>query len=272
MTLLQAAAGGILPPEYAGLITGPITNEALAFNASLATVVTTGSASFNIPILKEDAGAAWVVEGGEIAADDPTLDELTVTPKKVAGLTIISRELADDSSENAQELVGQGLARSIINQINAAFLGNLAAPAPKGLTSLANVTAVAGNLANLDVFAEAIAEAENAGANLTGWVVHPDDALTIAKLKDLATSNKVLLENSRIIMGRPVIVSTKATVGTIWGLAAGRNITVLRDDVELAVSDDAYFSSDRIAIRATLRIGFGFPAEDSIIKMDVTGA
>jgi hypothetical protein len=42
-----------------------------------------------------------VAEGAEITPSDPKLPELTVTPAKVAGLTIISRELADDSSPAA---------------------------------------------------------------------------------------------------------------------------------------------------------------------------
>lgn len=270
MTFLSSGASGILPPEYSELITLPITAQALAFNPTLATVVSTGSTEFHIPILKEDAGASWVAEGAEISADDPTLGELTVTPTKVAGLTIVSKELADDSSENAQTLVGEGLARSIISQVDTAFLGNLAAPAPKGLASLLNVTAITGTLDNLDVFSEAVSAAEVAGANITGWIVHPNDALEIAKLKDQTGSNRNLLEDSRTIAGRPVTVSAKATPGVVWGLDASRNITVLRNDVELAISEDAYFSSARIALRAMLRIGFGFPNEASAVKITLT--
>lgn len=271
MTFLEAAATGILPPEYSTLITGPVAALALPFDPALATVITTGSASLNVPILKKDAGAAWVAEGGEITPDDPTLDELTITPSKVAGLTIVSRELADDSSPDAQKMVGDGLARSIITQINTAWLGNAAAPAQKGLGSLAaTITAVTGTLTNLDVFAEAISAAETAGFNLTGFVVHPTDALAIAKLKDGGTSNKALLDNPREILGRPVFVSDKATAKTIWGLDAVQTLTILREDVQLAVSNDAYFSSDRIAIRASMRVGFGFPQPKSTVKITIT--
>ena len=270
MTFLESAANGILPTEYAALITKPLEAQAIAFNPAVATVVSTSSKDLQVPILESDAGAAWVAEGSEITPDDPSIGELTITPRKVAGLTIISSELAKDSSPSAQEMVGAGLARSIINQINAAFLGNLAAPAPKGLESLQNVTELTGSLSNLDIFAEAISAAEEAGADLTGFIVSPAEALVIAKLKDAAGSNKALLTDARTVQGRPVIVSPKAVPGTIYGVAAPRIITVLREDVEIAVSGDAYFSSDRIAIRATLRVGFGFPDEAAITRITLS--
>jgi HK97 family phage major capsid protein len=267
MTFLESAASGILPPEYAELITKPVEEKAIPFQSSIATVVGTGSKELQIPLLLEDAGAEWVAEGSEITPDDPSIGELTITPKKVAGLTIISSELANDSNPKAQELVGAGLARSIIGKVNAAFLGNLASPAPKGLDSLAGVTELTGNLANLDIFAEAVSAAEEAGVDITGWIMHPTQALALAKLKDITGSNKALLADSRTILGRPVTVSAKNVAGTIYGLPAPRIITVLREDVELAVSGDAYFTSDRVAIRATMRLGFGFPDEAAITRI-----
>ncbi len=64
-----------------------------------------------------DPTASWVAEGAEITRSDPTLQELIVTPPKVAGLYIISRELADDSSSGAAQVVGDGLARDIARRI-----------------------------------------------------------------------------------------------------------------------------------------------------------
>ncbi|MEJ7742083.1 MAG: phage major capsid protein [Nocardioidaceae bacterium] len=65
-----------------------------------------------------DPTAAWVAEGDEIPISDPTLAELTVTPAKVAGLTIVSRELADDSDPAAAYVVGAGLARDIARRVD----------------------------------------------------------------------------------------------------------------------------------------------------------
>ncbi|WP_043441846.1 phage major capsid protein [Arthrobacter sp. L77] len=272
MTLLEAAATGILPQEYSDLVIKAIAAEALAFNPALATLVTTNRATFNIPVVDEDAAASWVAEGSEITPDDPTLSELPVTPAKAAGLTIISRELAMDSSPDAQQIVADGLARSIVRQINAAWLGNLAGPAPKGLASLnaSQVITAAGGLQNLDPFAVAVAQAESAGGTITGWVLSPAEALTVATLKTGSGSNQTLTQTPREILGRPVFVNSNVPQGTAWGVDAATAITVLREDLELAISADAYFTSDRIAIRSTARIGFGFPKPLVINRITVT--
>ena len=279
MTFLTSStgAGSILPEEYGALITDPLEAESIAFNPALATVVRTGSHTFNVPILKEDAGAEWVAEGSEITPDDPVLSELEISPSKVAGLTIISRELANDSAPEAQTIVGQGLARSIVARVDAAFLGDLAAPAQKGLGSLPTDGAdewlnhsevdAGPTITNLDPFAEAIAVCEGAGGNITGWLMHPSDALALAQLKDATDSNKALLEDPRVILGRPVTVSAKATPGVRWGIDSSAVITVLREDTEVAVSDAPYFTSDRIALRATLRVGLGFPTPNRLVKI-----
>ena len=45
----------------------------------------------------------------------------------------------------------------------------------------------------------------------------------------------------------------------MWGIPRMRAVMVRRQLVELAVKRSAYFSSDRTAIRATMRVKFGFP-------------
>lgn len=271
MSLYTSTTGtsGILPEEYGKLIVEPVMAQALAFDADVATVVTTKASEFNIPVVRSDAGASWVAEGAEITEDDPNLDEIVVKPSKVAGLTIVSRELANDSSPSAQQIVGEGLARSIASQVDAAFLGDLAAPAPKGLESIDGVSVIdtGGALTNLDPFAEAVSAAEEAGANISAFILSPADALTVATLKDTANSNKNLLEDPRTILGRPVKVNKNIPAGTAWAVDKTRIITVLREGTTLAVSGEAYFSSDRVGIRATMRVGFGFPSEDAIVKM-----
>ncbi|WP_166795258.1 phage major capsid protein [Micrococcus aloeverae] len=39
----------------------------------------------------------------------------------------------------------------------------------------------------------------------------------------------------------------------------------------MAVSSDAYFSSDRVAVRATMRVGFGFPASARLAVIALDG-
>ncbi|WP_314037864.1 phage major capsid protein [Dietzia sp. CH92] len=268
--------GGILPEQYGPLIVEPVTRAALAFNPTVAATVRTAGTNFHVPVVTEDAGAAWVAEGAEITPDDPTIDEIIVTPAKVAGLTILSRELAEDSSPAAAQIVGEGLARSMARQVDAAFFGDLASPAPAGLGSLTATATATGELSSVDVFADALAEAEAAGATVTAFVMHPDDALALAKVKVGTGSAQPLLGTdatagtSRQVLGIPVHVSSSLTAGTAWAVDSSRVLTVLRDDVRLETDSSRYFDSDRVAVRATMRVGFAFPSQGALVKMTLT--
>ncbi|MBI0294808.1 phage major capsid protein [Streptomyces sp. PRKS01-29] len=113
---------------------------------------------------------------------------------KFAGLTVVSSELAEGSNPDAQQIVGNGLARSIARQVDAAFFGSLSAPASRGLEALPGTTTVtAGRSGPTWTFFEAIAAAENVGATLTSFTAHPNYALTLAQLKDQTGSNRPLL-------------------------------------------------------------------------------
>jgi HK97 family phage major capsid protein len=59
-----------------------------------------------------DPSASFVAERAEIRVTDADIDELIITPRKVAGLTVVSRELAEDSSEDATEVVHNGIVRA----------------------------------------------------------------------------------------------------------------------------------------------------------------
>ncbi len=220
-----------------------------------------------------DPTAAWVVEGADIPITDPTLTEVTVTPRKVAGLVVVSRELAMDSTPDAANVVGAGLARDIAARVDAAFFGALAPPAPSGLGAVSGIQTAVGAFTNLDPFAAAISKAETVGARVTSFVTHPTTALALSQIKAATGSNSPLLgqdatqAGERRILGVPLLVSPAVAVGTVWAYDATRVWTVLRQDVTLDVDSSRYFESDRVAIRGTLRVGFGFAHPQSIVKV-----
>ena len=128
---------------------------------------------------------------------------------------MISRELSDDSSPAAAQVVGDGLARDIARRIDQAAFAGLSAPAPAGLSTLSGVSTYvnASALANLDFAAEAISQAEVVGAKVTAFVAGPATALALAKVKTGTGSNQPVLgvdvtaSTSRSILGVPLYVS-----------------------------------------------------------------
>ncbi len=279
--IVRADAHGILPDEIGNLITRPVLRMSVAMQ--VATVVTTGTATYRVPIVAADPSAAWTAEGAVIATSATDFDEVIVTPSKVAGLSVISSELANDSSPSAHQIVGEGLARDIARKVDAAFFGNTTTNGPAGLLSLAGVQVVdtGATIANTDPFAEALSKAETQGAEVSAFVTHPDTLLTLAKVKKMTGSNEPLLgfdatgaaadptnaRNPRTVLGVPIIPSPAVTAGTVWAIPRDRVLVVVREDTTLEVDRSAYFSSDSVGVRAIMRVGFAYPHEAAVVRL-----
>lgn len=289
MAMTTAAAAALLKPaDVERLFVAPALSKSVAVQVS--TVVRTSAVSHRLPSVQSDPSARWTSEGAEIIPSDLGLSEVLVTPAKLAALTIISRELADDSSPAAATAVGDGQARDIARQLDAAYFGALAAPAPAGLAALAGVTTVdaGASFSSLDGFLEAISKAETVGATVTAFVASPSGALALAKLRSATGSLLPLLSSSaasptgRVIAGVPLYVSravpnsapaatpNPAVPATVWAIAKDRSVVVLRSDSRIDVDGSAFFSSDRVAVRGTLRAAFGFPHPAGIVRITAT--
>ncbi|MBO0680336.1 phage major capsid protein [Mycolicibacterium sp. S2-37] len=272
------AASILRPEEVHELVIQPLTTESVAFQAS--TVVQTNSHDYRIPILTGDPDVGWTAEGAEITADDADLGEVVVTPRKVAGITVVSNELAADSSPEATRVIGDRLVQSLRRKIDAAWFGNTTANGPAGLGSIAASNVYAGvSYANLDAFLEAQVAAENLGQKVTAFVTNPNTVLALSKIKKAASSNEALLQpdpsspSGRVIAGVPLLSSPDAPDnGLVWAVPQAVSFVVVRKDVEVVVDTSAFFTSDRVAIRAVARVGFGFPHEAALVKVNRSAA
>lgn len=271
---------GILPDAFASLITEPLDAQNVAIGAS--TLIPTDNHRVHIPKLTTDPTAAWVAEGAEISASNAAVDDVIVVPAKTAGLITITREASQDTTPAAADLLGQRLAQAVSKNIDTAYFGSKGTDTvrPAGLEDLTGVTAIAGPAAwtDLDPFTDAQAAIEGLGLSISTFVANPADAQTLAKLRVQTGSNLPLLgadptqPTKRQINGVPLVVSPAVTVGTIWGIPRERAFVVRRQDVELITDSSVYFTSDRVAIRAVLRIGFAWPQPAAIAKITLTPA
>lgn len=280
MSMNTSNLSAISPDQIEQLVVQPVEANSIALQAG--TLVTTDATRTKIPRVTADPSASWVAEGAEIGTSDPTVDDITVTPEKLAGLVVVSTEAAEDTSPAAADMIGDGLARDIAKKLDAAFFGTSPASSaqPEGLEDLAGVTEVdAGTAwADLDPFAAALSNAEGHGVQVSNFVANPADALLLSQLKESTSSIRPLLgadattATRRLIQGVPLLVSSAVTAGTIWGIPKQRAVIVRRKDVELDVDASAYFTSYRTAVRAILRVGFGFTDPATVQKVMLSPA
>jgi HK97 family phage major capsid protein len=283
MSLSSTSAAGIIRPDVVGpLIIEPLKTASTAM--TITTNVSTLSPFFRLPIVVTDAAGGWYAEGSDLDLTDADVTEITVTPGKCAVLSKISNELANDSSPAAAQVVGEGMARDIARRLDAAFFGNTTANGPSGLQSLAGVQHVdGGTLADLDAFAEAISLAENVGSTVTAFCASAATVLHLSQLKafdGVTQSNQPLLQpdptlaTRRAVLGVPLysLPGTVIEEGVVWAIDKSKVFTVFRQDVSLEVDRSVFFGSDSIAVRAIVRVGYGFPHEASIIRIGVGGS
>lgn len=275
MTLSRNVASGLLAPEdVQELLFDPL--EAASIAAQATTILYTESHSLRIPLINKDPQAAWVAEGEEINVTDPEVGEAVTTPKKVAGITTLTAELLDDAVGDTATRVGNGLARDVGRRLDGAFFATTApADGPGGLGGVAfsSVNAGTENWVNSDPFVAAVFEAESNHANISAWFINPSDAANLSIVKESQGSQRNLLTpdptipGRRMIEGRPVLTTTDVAVGEVWGIDQTQAFTVIRKDAEVVADHSAFFTSDRIALRAVMRAGFLFINETGVVKI-----
>lgn len=246
-------------------------------SATAINVCRVDSHSLRIPVVFADPIAAWVAEGGEISAADPTLTEVTVTPPKLAGPVVISAELAADSSPAALQVVGDGLVRDLARKADAAFFANTTTNGPAGLLSIASTAVDAGDAwADLDWAEAAKSNAEQHNTMVTSFVCNPATALAVSTIKETTTSTRTLLgadptaPASRTVAGVPLLTSSTIADGILWGIPKSRVVVALRSGTEVTTDSSAFFTSHRVAVRAVLRVGWAFTDPAAVSKIAIT--
>lgn len=256
------------PEDFGKVLNKAIQAQSTAFNAG--TLFGTDKVRVNFPLWNTDPSAAWLDELELIVPTDGATGSVTCTPSKVGGITTLSNEIANDTDPEIADAAAAGLANDIAKKIDAAFLANTTAKANDGLLSLAYSTVDTGaTIANEDPFIDALFAAEAVGANIDRWVMHPDTAKVLSKLKKGTGSNERLLQRTTdgaFIAGIKVLTDPKVDAATkAWGIDSTRTKVVLRQGTEMQRFDVP--RQDAIDVRGIARVGFAFLHPQSVVRL-----
>ncbi|WP_395704743.1 phage major capsid protein [Rhodococcus ruber] len=275
ITTLTAAKG--LHLDVRGFAPTELIPEALILQTSTkAGFVEGDEPAVRCPFVNVDDDAGFVAEGANIPEADPEHTEVVIHTGKVAVLVRTSRE--QHSQGNAAALVSDSVRRAIIRKANGAYLSQPAptAPAttpPAGLLSLSPTSG--GTVADdFDVVADTLMGIEAANGQATHIVASPSAWASLTKFKAATGSNSSLVgagveAAERRLLGVPVIVSNAMTADKILVLD---NTAILSayGNVQLAVSDQAFFASDSVAVRCTFRFGQKLIDPARVVQLTVT--
>ncbi|RFZ47672.1 Phage capsid family protein [Mycobacterium marinum] len=272
------------PESYGRLVDTVIETASTAFNPAVATVLDISSESIRIPLLTSDVDSGWYDELDSITADDPTTDELVVTPKGVKAYTLVSNESVADTQPAIANLIGNSIGRSIAKKIDAAFFSLSAVSKgpqlPMGVTSYSYVD-IAVASATFDHVKDGIKLAKDNGAEPTAVIINPSVELTWRKIKTatgytsylvqdmpLATEQRAAGYAGFTISGVPVFVNRSVDALTAaWIVDSSQVFTVRRLGTQIVTDKSAAFQQDGTAVRGVARVDFGVTNPAGVIRL-----
>jgi HK97 family phage major capsid protein/HK97 family phage prohead protease len=161
----------------------------------------------NVTIPKMTAGNTgyWLAdESTAITESQPTIGQLSLTPKNVAALTELSHQLIQQSSPDAETLVLNSIARDIALAVDVGILrGSGSAGQPTGIITTGSIGAFTGtSLASAGVLdAQADVAAANVPVEACSYVTTPAVAALLMARPELPTTGTERLWKGNIGMG-----------------------------------------------------------------------
>ncbi|OAV63126.1 phage major capsid protein [Enteractinococcus helveticum] len=237
--------------------------------ATLAGSVEGDAPSVLVPYVSADPDAGFVAEGAKITFGGGTLSQVAISTNKVASIDAVSRELV--AQKGAAERIARSMQRAVTSKADMAFLNN--ASAPTGLFQVAGIATAGALDTNIFAVYDAIAEIEGDGGQATHFLIHPTDWAVLSKMPEATGSNRSLVADvhnaaTRTLAGVPVIVHSAVPEGTAMMLDSSE-VVAAYGTLDLARSDDVYFESDAVGIRATWRLGWNIVRPARLQKLTV---
>lgn len=207
----DSAGGFTVPTILASQLIDRLRASSVTVRAGARTIPLE-SDSQSIARLASDPVPAFRAENAAIAESDPTFESVTLTPRSLAVMTKISRELYEDSLNLETELP-RILATAMAKEMDRiCLLGSGTAPEPRGVANQSGIgtTALNGALTSYSplITAETSILTSNAGP-VSAIIGHPREFGDLASLTD--TTNQALRKPSALD-GIPMLATTAIPV------------------------------------------------------------
>lgn len=210
--------GGFLVPEiWAAKIYEIILAKSTAIQ--LCEQITMTSDTLFFPKVTAATTAYFVDEAATITAAQPTFGQLTIHPKKVAALTVLSTEVMEDSNPSIMDTVIRRLAEDIALKVDYEIyngttnVGGFNGWRDTTADTAIHTVAVGGELSTDDI-SDAIEKLQSSNIEPTDLIIHPKLLNKLRKLKTTTNGNEPLL--NMITFGAAPLAN--GVVGKIWGI------------------------------------------------------
>jgi HK97 family phage major capsid protein len=263
--------GETVPQGFLATVQAKLLTTGPMLNGAVVNLLNTNSGNdIKVPVESTRMAGTAVAEGATFAASDPTFANLTLRSHKIGTLVVASRELVEDSGVDLQAFLGAQIGIALGTAANSLLTLGTGTVQPNGIVGAAGTagnpvggTGVSGaftsdQLITLMHSVDSLYAAQP-GA---GWMM---SRATMGSVRQLKGAEGYLFQTYAAegmvgsLLGYPVFenpyvaaVATNAK-SVLFG-DIGAYITRVVGGIEIVRSDEAYFLSDQIAWRATIRL------------------
>jgi HK97 family phage major capsid protein len=245
------------------LTTGPM------LDGSVVNLLNTNSGNdIKVPVESTRMAGTAVAEGATFAVSDPTFSSLTLRSHKIGTLVVASRELVEDTGVDLQAFLGAQIGVALGTAANNLLTNGTGTVQPNGIVTAAGSgvtggTGVAGAATgdNIISLLHSVDSLYAAQPN-AGWMMSRASMGAVRSLKGsegylfqpFATEGAVGSLLGYPVRQNPYVANAGTGVKSILFGDLGAFITRVVGGIEITRSDEAYFLSDQIAWRATIRL------------------
>jgi HK97 family phage major capsid protein len=276
----------VVPQSFYDIIQESLVTVGPMLDGSIVTLLNTASGEdIKVPVEATRPAATAIAEGTTITELDPTFSNITLKSQKVAVLTKISRELMQDSGIDIMGYLGRTLGTSVGIRVNNLLTVGTGTTVPNGIVTAAGSGVVGGTALSgaftADNLIDLAHSVDGAYVRLGGaFMMRRASIGAVRKLKDTA-GNYLFTPAATVgspdtLMGFPIVenpdvpaIATGAK-SVLFGYHGSYHVRQV-GGIEVARSDDAYFASDEIGVRLTIRV-WGDLGQSAAVKYFIGNA
>jgi HK97 family phage major capsid protein len=260
-----------VPQDFLSTVQAKLLTTGPMLNGAVVNLLNTNSGNdIKVPVESTRMAGTAVAEGATFAASDPTFANLTLRSHKIGTLVVASRELVEDSGIDLQAFLGAQIGVALGTAANSVLTNGTGTVQANGIVTAAGT---AGN----PVGGTGVSGAFTSDQLIT--LMHSVDSLYAAQPSAGFMMSRATMGAVRQLKGAEGYLfqtySTEGMVGSLLGYPVYENpyvpaaavnaksvlfgdigayITRVVGGIEIVRSDEAYFLSDQIAWRATIRL------------------
>ncbi|WP_169812633.1 phage major capsid protein [Nocardia acidivorans] len=185
----QSAGGYLVPTPLAANVIDLARNAMRVIEAGAVTVPMQAQ-TLRVARLTGEGAPAWRNESAPIAAGDLSFDSVLFTARSLDRLVIISRELFEDSSPAAGNVIAHSFAAQIALELDrVALRGSGTPPEPRGVLNTPGISttphgANGTSISNYDWFLDSVAAVRGNNFEPNAHIIAPRTAQSLSKLKN----------------------------------------------------------------------------------------